>query len=104
MILSNVAPSRVVVPEEISGPALQPRESDRGGARSTSSPDGEPSWAAIYGLISEYGELTLEQVGVAFDLSREGVRQIERGAIEKLRRACTRQGLELRDLFPGGGQ
>jgi RNA polymerase nonessential primary-like sigma factor len=37
-----------------------------------------------FGLDGE-GEQTLEQIGKQFDLSRERIRQIERGAMEKLR-------------------
>jgi RNA polymerase primary sigma factor len=46
-----------------------------------------------FGLGGE-GEHTLEEIGKQFDLSRERIRQIERGAMEKLRGVSLRQRLE----------
>lgn len=46
-----------------------------------------------FGLGGE-GEHTLEEIGRQFDLSRERIRQIERGAMEKLRNVSLRLRLE----------
>jgi RNA polymerase primary sigma factor len=46
-----------------------------------------------FGLGGE-GEHTLEEIGKQFDLSRERIRQIERGALEKLRNVNLRLRLE----------
>ncbi len=53
--------------------------------------------------IDEEGDLTLEQVGREFELTRERVRQIEAKALQKLRRARPREDLhEFLDRPPRG--
>jgi predicted nucleic acid-binding Zn ribbon protein len=43
-------------------------------------------------------EWTLDAVGDVFNVTRERIRQIEQGALEKLRRGLARRGLRLEDL------
>ena len=45
-----------------------------------------------FGLEDGYS-LTLEEVGLYFDVTRERIRQIEAKALRKLRHPCRSQGL-----------
>lgn len=48
--------------------------------------------------VASRGELTLEQVGVIMNITRERVRQIERDALQKLKKYCKRNHIELKDM------
>lgn len=43
-------------------------------------------------------EMTLDEIGEVLHVSRERVRQIEKSALDKLRRECRRIGLDPADL------
>ncbi len=57
--------------------------------------------ASRFGLEGESPK-TLEEVGKRFGVTRERIRQLQNGALEKLRRALSRREQPIEHLLPGG--